>query len=272
MDYKLYISGSDESRLIFDEMKKREFIGEPAVFLPELLNEGKIPDEIPDYTAPQINYAPVLICGDGNEHSLSHIVSESIAGGRNNLVKIMYDAHSDDNSSSSTSCSKHLYLTSKDKRFESIYAIDDITTHSRENKKTGIRYGKLGHETDPANFLKGSLIHLSIDLDILDEPYIHYMFHDGKEEFNKLLSSVRKVAENNTIIGFDICGASAHRAFETLRNVDQGTMFMVDMWSEGAPWPIQKSFSRAAGHYKELIETILHAAPTRPCPEEYVRA
>lgn len=209
-DWRVYVSGTEESKEI------AKLLGFPLkIFNPALIKNKRI----------------ILICGDGNEHYMSHKVSRAI---RYKFSKIVIDAHHDIKRKELMDSASHVrYSTESIKKLRTLYMAGykdryygELAVFAKEQVAEKIRFSQeLGYLKE----IKGQMLHISLDFDVLkgcsfcseefrrdernieEETYDIYDLYKGPT-LEKVLAVMSAVKQNNDVIALDICGLDMRQA------------------------------------------------------------
>ena len=66
----------------------------------------------------------------------------------------------------------------------------------------------VGKLTEPDRLDKRIPIYISIDKDVMPEPYTYCQWSQGDTDLESLMKTIRKIADTTAILGIDICGES----------------------------------------------------------------
>ncbi len=250
----ILITRTEESRLIYDRLKQKGFLRDfpQAILLENYVHSN---DKL-----------PVLIGGSGREHEESHLLSLKLAGHYNptDIIKVMYDNHDDSTIDERLIAGNHLYHTSKTGIFSQLYVAGATSLGDKGSKN----YKLVG--LNDAERIAGKYVHLSLDLDLLDERYIDMMWRPGKVKFEELLDSVSGLVSMNQVVALDIFGVAPFncRDSKTRYFLSDGKWVQIlygkpigqdkKVLKVGERKDIAPSFDRGVTHYGTLIKAVLN--------------
>ncbi len=216
MGINFLVSGSEESFLIYEELKKKIEVSGMNFLIKNLNNPMYIEQYIHDN-----KILPLLICGSGTEHGETHNLSlkikkyyDEIGYDKSDLVKIVFDQHLD-NMMGIAPCATHIGDTRSEKIYSKIYNIDCKGGCSWSFEE--LTRAKFGSKEDPSlsGELKGKKIHISVDMDISYGDYIDIYYKKGFVDLSDLLDSISELVGSNDVVAFDICGVAPFNAHDS---------------------------------------------------------
>jgi len=211
------ISGSDESKVVYEHMGKFLDVPEKPVLLSDYEHKQ---DEL-----------PILITGSGREHSLSYVLSKKMDNHfeKSELVKVMYDQHDDNAESDKLFAGTHLYHVKKEGLVSEIYinGVNErlvnpprypVCEPAGENYEKRKEYLKKLEQSKKAIELKNKKIHLTVDFDYLWADYVDHAWQPMhfenkrliKEKLEDMHKQLKQIAENNEIIAIDLTGVAPY--------------------------------------------------------------
>jgi hypothetical protein len=262
MKPRILFSGSEISRLVY-----RRLAEDPDL---EDLFSNKAPINIEDK-----NQLPILLLGSGMEHDVSHTLSQLLAGRKEeDLIKVMFDQHDDlaeNGKLSEMRAGEHLYFTLSE-RFVSeahVYGVDCI-------REPYIDGAHVYPDLESSKHIKGKKIHLSVDLDVIDERYVDMMWRPGEFKFEDLLDNIKQLSKDNEIVALDICGVNPYNCWDSeyryvletkgetvadnvwsLRN-KPNVMSCYEVLEPGAEkHTVTEALEKAVSHYKQIIRAVV---------------
>lgn len=209
------VTGSEESKLMFEGLKDKGFIGR-TIF-------GRFPKPITlDDYLPRKGDFPILVGGSGHEHQRSHDLSlkvDELYHDNPDLVKVQFDQHEDDSPDDEKRgmlAGTHIYHTRKAGIFSDICLLTRLPHVCSVEGKSFIdeQYCEGWLQ---ASKLKDKKIHVTLDLDLLKEKYIDWAWPNGRNTFEELATSLKQVSNHNKIVALDIFGASPFNALDSKR-------------------------------------------------------